>query len=389
MGMKKIIIVAVTVAVFVLLAFIVSPWIYHHSLQQQEIPEFHRFEAKIQDTYNSSNGWERGTVATINDDFSHDEKAVYWLNQYRILDVDPASFHTFFRHYAVDAQGVYMSGYETNGSKRVLYKLDGADVGTFEYLDGWYAKDRFRVFYKGEPIPGVDSRTFQTVSKEYSGYAKDAQWVYENGVKRDDRDATSFRTMGNASYFNIYTADKNGVYLRAQYVGSDGIETRQVEGADPMTFSVIQGFYGRDAKHVFYGRHLVDGADPESFEVLPPHRSSFDNYDYATDSQAVYFTHTKVLGADPKTVRVVDIPMIPFSSFLEGDSSAYIDGKSFPKSDLRRLQQGKLPISARRVSSTCYFWNDDWYHYSPADGASGPLLSKSKIHMKDANCQTE
>jgi hypothetical protein len=66
--------------------------------------------------------------------------------------------------------------------------IDGADPGTFEpiyshlgYGDGQYAKDKNRVYFMDQPIPGADAATFVPLLEEEgfaSAYSKDAHHVW-------------------------------------------------------------------------------------------------------------------------------------------------------------------------------------------------------------------
>ena len=117
--------------------------------------------------------------------------------------------------YRKRADGIYFDLGIIYGAKR----LD-VDEDSFEVLEGWHAKDKDQVFFKGRYICNADPATFEVLG-EY--YGKDKSHVF---------------------YWNDLIA-----------------------GANPATFKVLTLFTGRDDKHVFYMDRMVVGADPDSFYI--------------------------------------------------------------------------------------------------------------------------
>ena len=120
----------------------------------------------------------------------------------------------------VDGRWSYVTIDEGRG--KTVYKLD-ADEKTFTVIQaGKYAKDKDRVFYEAQPIPGADPATFRLFDP--FPYAKDKAHVF--------------------------------------------IMTATIRGADPSTFAIIHTPYGRDAKHIYDGTLPMDVADMTHFEPL-------------------------------------------------------------------------------------------------------------------------
>ena len=81
-----------------------------------------------------------------------DTKSVYYRGK-KVCDYT-ASFKDFLYNYITDGCQVYYLGY------KVAKVLEGADVSTFEIMDG-YAKDKNHVYLHGEIVEGADPKTFK------------------------------------------------------------------------------------------------------------------------------------------------------------------------------------------------------------------------------------
>ena len=102
----------------------------------------------------------------------------------------------------------------------IIKAVEDADPETFMQLGKGYGKDRDRVFYKGNEIPGADPATFEQM-----------QWAYSR--------------------------DKNGVYLF----------TCRLEGANPATLRLLEGSWSKDDQYVYHGHQRVE-ADAASFRFI-------------------------------------------------------------------------------------------------------------------------
>ncbi len=100
---------------------------------------------------------------------------------YKIIDSDPDSFERLNSSYFKDKNYVYFksSGSVTEGH------IEGADPATFVTLDTFhYAKDENNVYYDGEIIEGADLGTFEYLE---FGLAKDKNHTYKDGQINDRR----------------------------------------------------------------------------------------------------------------------------------------------------------------------------------------------------------
>jgi hypothetical protein len=166
--------------------------------------------------------------------------------------------------YAKKPDGAYYDG----------VKIQGADVETFETLEGAYARDKQHVYALRVPIPNADPATFERV-------------------------VTSAPSPPGSQYWR----DKHGIYL-------DG---KLIEGADSATFRLLAEPRARDRQHVFYNGHIVTGADPATFEPLS-HGNAFSR-----DSAHVYMGTQRVFeGADPNSLEI-----LPGGSFAKDASHLF------------------------------------------------------------------
>jgi hypothetical protein len=164
-------------------------------------------------------------VLTDNGAYSADDARVYWYGV-ELKGADPKSFLIIKEPYGVDKERVYVgtapikvsslkdfevlrvdgvnlpvnpqmnelvlqadkksfiSGWSRDGESYYwgAVKIDGADYDSLEILNDWHAKDRSRVYYKGEPIPGVDAASF-VVTGEGVIRGQDKKYEYLKGKR--------------------------------------------------------------------------------------------------------------------------------------------------------------------------------------------------------------
>ncbi|UNM97150.1 DKNYY domain-containing protein [Ignatzschineria rhizosphaerae] len=91
-------------------------------------------------------------------------------------------------------------------------------------------------------------------------------------------DASNFTTLGKG-----YAIVGEKIYYKG----------REIQGASPQSFRVMNDLYSKDDDQVYYQGVAILLADPHSFELLPEN--------YSKDQQHVYFETNLVKGADPQT----------------------------------------------------------------------------------------
>ena len=153
------------------------------------------------------------------------------------------------------------------------------------------------------PIYGADSATF--VHAGFDFY-KDKNYVYNLEISEKlHADPITFSALSR-----MYAKDINNVYAY-WYKPLIGSPTYKVIDANPNTFQIFEGEYGdsfgRDQSHVYAFGEIIEGADPLSFQILPPVNSHLT---YVKDVYAVYAyfneRYSKINNADTLSFSLVE-----------------------------------------------------------------------------------
>lgn len=214
-------------------------------------------------------------------------------------------------------------------------KVEGNDIATFHVLtgpdpylgyipcvhDSGYAVDRFHAYWRGNPIPGADPRTFTYLQWDYS---RDRSHVYYQTSALIGADVRTFRYIGQQ-----YFQDGVHVYLRGAVVN----------GADPKTFVLLNKpvFPGwtlaRDTSHVFFGATAIAGASPKDARYL--------GGPYWTSNHMIFWKDEPLRQADSASFRLASKGERAF--WAEDKGYYYWDGKAFDKKECRTIGPEILP----------------------------------------------
>ncbi len=299
--------------------------------------------------------------ATFVDYFSKDANSVYWYHG-TIVGADAGTFDTYDNWYARDSKTVYYQGYTRDGSGNDVYIIRGADVATFRALGNTYAKDKNHAYFKGEEVVGADPETFEEVGQPGIFYAKDKNSVYRDGEKSGELYTADFRIL-DKSGTAVYMIDSERVLLEAWFIDGSKREIRVVEGADPETFEVVRGVWGKDRNSVYYGAHRIENSDPGTLEVLGAGNEDLRSMMYAKDESGVYYTFKRIENADSKTFQAVEEVWVFPGNYGEDKYSAYRDGQTFPKQDLAFFKRGELPPAVKSLGSRYFQYENKVYYY--------------------------
>lgn len=162
------------------------------------------------------------TFEILNKNFAKDKGRVYLLKSFELLAVstiDPTSATAWNERYIADKDNVYdfreyQDGKVVDSLVAISYKggdfkiiekdyllfddkvvydgfeIENADVATFQFVKGYYAKDKDQVYCGGKAIEGADPDTFEVF--EYLIYSKDKNHVYFDGKILKEADVASF-----------------------------------------------------------------------------------------------------------------------------------------------------------------------------------------------------
>lgn len=158
----------------------------------------------------------------------------------RVLEqADPATFETIGTEHGKDATTVYEWD----------IPIHHADPATFKLLTANYARDATQIFYGRTRLEGADVTTFERLS---DGWSRDSDDVYFGNKRLDVCDIDTFETL------SMWQALDSQCYY---------IESEQITAIDRTSLQILRGGYARDRSQVYWLEHVVDGADPATFEV--------------------------------------------------------------------------------------------------------------------------
>lgn len=212
-----------------------------------------------------------------------------------------------------------------------------ANLGMAEYI-----KTDNEVYYKyaeGKDfqfkVKNVDLGTFKVLNDKY---AKDVKNVYFSGNKSfEDVDAGTFEVLPAD-----YSKDKNNVY------SPENGWIQRVNGANPKTIKVLNQFYLKDDKNVFFNDKKILGADANSFIALDKENG------YAKDKNSVYYFGQKVEGADPKTFEVISD-----GEYSKDDKNVYASGEIIKGADPKTFREFPETSYSRDKNNLYYYYGED------------------------------
>ena len=263
----------------------------------------------------------------FNEGYLKDKKNVYEISvndndevkvkPIKNLNIDVATFEDIFGglNYK-DKNSVYYV--DENNGEVSLKILKGADPATFEF--GVISKDKNSVFIDNQKLEGVSSKGFEVLADLFN-FVKDYKNVYyldreSDGITYKVKvldtkgiDIPSLEFLGDS--YNQYYRDKNNIYFLNDK--DDKMEFEKLAGANPKTFEIVDDYFARDDKNVYFFNKKVIGVDAKTFEKV--------GYDIVKDKNGVYFLENvseenenleiktknlKADGIDLKTLKKLD-----------------------------------------------------------------------------------
>ena len=196
--------------------------------------------------------------------------------------------------------------YKYAEGKDFQFKVENVDLGTFKVLNDKYAKDVKNVYFSGnKSFEDVDVGTFEVLPADYS-------------------------------------KDKNNVY------SPENGWIQRVNGANPKTIKVLNQFYLKDDKNVFFNDEKILGADANSFIALDKENR------YAKDKNSVYYFGQKVEGANPKTFEVISD-----GEYSKDDKNVYASGEIIKGADPKTFREFPETSYSRDKNNLYYYYGED------------------------------
>jgi len=196
--------------------------------------------------------------------------------------------------------------YKYAEGKDFQFKVENVDLGTFKVLNDKYAKDVKNVYFSGnKSFENVDTGTFEVLPADYS-------------------------------------KDKNNVY------SPENGWIQRVNGANPKTIKVLNQFYLKDDKNVFFNDKKILGADANSFIALDKENG------YAKDKNSVYYFGQKVEGANAKTFEVISD-----GEYSKDDKNVYASGEIIKGADPKTFREFPETSYSRDKNNLYYYYGED------------------------------
>ena len=274
------------------------------------------------------------------------------------LNIDVASFEDIFGglNYK-DKNAVYYV--DENNGKVSLKILKGADPATFEF--GIISKDKNSVFIGNQKLEGVSSKGFEVLNDSLD-FVKDYKNVYYLDRESDGItykvevldtkgvDIPSFEFLGNS--YNKYYRDKNNIYFLNDR--DDKMKFEKLAGANPKTFEIVDDYFARDDKNVYFFNKKVIGVDAKTFEEV--------GYDIIKDKNGLHIlidsneTEIKVKslkadGIDLKTLKKLD------NGYFKDKNNIYY-GLSGNLYKIKNADLQTFEVLTSPYSSSVYFAKD-------------------------------
>lgn len=292
-----------------------------------------------------------------------------WYDVTEVFDADPKTFVVRTLKSSVYPGSSADYGMDQKSVFWASRKIEGADLGSFEYLCSDYCKDKHAVYYMTQVLTD-DLAHFEVISRDF---VKDSKAVYfGNDVFSEDPAHFSWVGEENSGYFKDSNKCWYGIYelknadpATIRYLGINTAadakrifhEMNEVEGAEIATYQILDADYSKDARQVYFQGQAFGLADPATFRVIGNNYSAdhkhcyyytspLSNADPATfliieegytkDARQVFINGTPIEGADPATFRILNAA----AGCSCDDKHAYamdqpikgVDPRSFPAS---------------------------------------------------------
>jgi len=229
-----------------------------------------------------------------------------------------------------------------------------ANYNSFVNLNYGYSKDDTNIFYSGLIIPNVDYDGFSVIRIE-DGFPKITDEFLlsfsESKKQPKMRISSSMFKYQLILTLEYYAKDKYNVYY--------GINT--INGADPETFQLLSILYSIDKNSCYYSGNPIIYSDPETFELIfgrlardknyvyfngqqfSDNPSSFTilNKDYAKDNQSVWYISSTFLRnskIDTLTVASVDDFEVISGRYAKDSKYVYINGRIIENANVESFQ---------------------------------------------------
>ncbi len=247
-------------------------------------------------------GADVATFTALDKNYAKDKNTVYYCDEYR----EGVNYYLTKKSNIIHVKGAEPASFVSMGNGYSGYGKDSQrgyfqgvgfaveNVATLEIIKGYFLKDKKRVYYGQLPIKGSDPASFRILNENY---AQDTAQVYfynhpsEGGLVIMPCDSKSFTILEYP-----YSKDKSAVF----YVNA------QMAGVEAASFVILGNNYSKDKQSVFFKDKKINGADAATFMVMSEYKNTTQYLYFAKDNTNVFWENKKVAGADPATFKAID-----------------------------------------------------------------------------------
>ena len=225
-----------------------------------------------------------GDIAkNLGDYYSIDKGKVYYKN--KILEgANPKTAELIGFSLLKDDKNVYYMG----------ERIKDIKIKNFEKLGQNYWKNENKIYYRDKKIENADIMSFKVLNEDY---AKDKNNVYDGNesIGRGIKDPKTFEFLPNGIInATLYGKDKYNVY----YIENKMINRfdtyyfiYEVKGINKDKVEVLNKWFIKDDKNIYFKGEILESADYNTFEVLPNGDGKDKNrsYEYLTKDELKWF----------------------------------------------------------------------------------------------------
>ena len=212
------------------------------------------------------------TTQNLGDYYSIDKGKVYYGNE--ILEgVNPKTVELIGFSLLKDDKNVYYMG----------EKIKDVKIKNFEKLGQNYWKNDNKIYYRDKKIENADIMSFKVLNEDY---AKDKNNVYDGNesIGRGIKDPETFEFFPNGIiYGTLYGKDKYNVYyIKNKMLNcfDSSYFIYEVKRINKDKVEVLNNWFIKDDKNIYFEEKILEGVDYNTFEVLPNGNGKDKNRSY-------------------------------------------------------------------------------------------------------------
>ena len=222
-------------------------------------------------------------VQILGDYYSIDRGKVYYGNE--ILEgANPKTVELIGFSLLKDDKNVYYMG----------KKIKDVKIKNFEKLGKNYWKNDNKIYYRDKKIENADIMSFKVLNEDY---AKDKNNVYDGNesIDRGIKDPETFKFLPNGIiYATLYGKDKYNVYyIKNKMLNcfNTYYSIYEVKGINKDKVEVLNDWFIKDDKNIYFKGKILEGVDYNTFELLPNGDGKDKNrsYEYLTKDEWKWF----------------------------------------------------------------------------------------------------